>query len=123
MTDPLRERLAVLFGTVDVVAVPDPAALRPRPFRPPPADHVRASGHASMVLMTVAASVLRAPVGQRHKTLIIGARRLAELETAGLLAPAETETLLIKAARGSGLALERDLNDEVGRILAWARRT
>jgi hypothetical protein len=125
LADPLPERLAVLFGADDVVAVPDPAVLRPRPSRPPPppSGHVHASGHTSMALMTVATSVLRAPVGQRHKTLVLGARRLAELETAGLLAPAETETLLIKAARGCGLALERDLEDEVARILAWARRT
>jgi hypothetical protein len=124
LVDPLRERLVVLFGANDVVTVPDPAVLRPRSSRPPPpADHVRASGHVSMVLMTVATSVLRAPVGQRHKTLVIGARRLAELEQAGLVDTAETETLLIKAARGAGLGLERGLEDEVARIVAWARRT
>jgi hypothetical protein len=126
MVDPVPERLAVLFGAEDVVTVPDPAVLQPPPRHfhpPPPPGHVRASGHAGMVLMTVAASVLRAPVGQRHKTLVLGARRLAELEMAGLVGPDETELLLTKAARGCGLALERDLQNEVDRIFVWARRS
>jgi hypothetical protein len=121
--DPAPERLVVLFGAEDIVMVPDPAVLAPplRRFRPPPQPgSVRADAHASLVLAQVATAVLRAPEGQRHKTIVIGARRLAELEQAGLLHPDESASLLSRAARGAGFDDARLL--EVARILGWARR-
>jgi hypothetical protein len=128
--DPLPERLAVLFGQVDAVAVPDPVALQPPVQRnyPPPlaASDGRADGYARNTMAFVAGAVMRAPVGKRHDTIVVGARRLAELERHGLVLPAETEELLVRAARGCRLDQDRGeaaSEDEIRKIIAWARRS
>lgn len=124
--DPLPERLAVLFGQVDEVPVPDAETLKPpqRNYPPPPAPgDVRADAYARTTMTYVAVAVMRAPVGKRHDTLVIGARRLAELEQRGLIAPAETDELLLRAARGCGLDEDRNAEAEVRQIVAWARRS
>jgi hypothetical protein len=126
-TDPLPERIAVRFGRDDVVAVPDTALLRParRTYRPPPPPgDVRASAYAANVLAQLAAHIMRAPVGQRHTTIVTASRRLAELEAAGLLATEESEELLAKAAKGAGIGDDgRDVAKEITGILRWARRS
>ena len=127
MADPLPERIAVRFGRNDVVPVPDAAGLAPKRRSrppPPPPGHVRASAYASNVLAQIATRILGAPVGTRHTTIVIGSRRLAELEAAGLLGPDESEQLLIKAAKGAGLGDDgRDVAREIAGILRWARRS
>jgi hypothetical protein len=126
--DPLPSRLAVLFGAHEEVAVPDPAALVPpppsRPRPPPPPGDPCAASYAAGALAAIAARVLRAPRGTRHDTIILAARRLAELEHARLVTAEEVEQLLVAAARGAGLEADgRDAEREVGAILAWARRS
>jgi putative DNA primase/helicase len=126
MADPLPERIAVRFGRNDVVPVPDAALLTPpRRSCPPAPGHIRASAYASNVLAQTAARILTAARGQRHRTIIVGAHRLAELERHGLLRPEESELLLQRAAKGAGLEDDRGadaLKKEVGAILRWARR-
>ena len=128
--DPLPERLAVLFGQVDAVAVPDPVALQPPPqmnYPPLPAPgDVRADGYVRRTMAFIATAVMRAPVGKRHDTIVVGARRLAELERHGLVLAAETEELLVRAACGCRLDQDRGgaaSEDEIRKIIAWARRS
>jgi hypothetical protein len=125
--DPLLERLAVLFRQHDAVRVPDPEMLKPpqRNYLPLPAD-VPADGHVRATMALIATAVMRAPVGKRHDTIVVGARRLAELERHGLVRPAETEELLVRAARGCRLDQDRGeaaSEDEIRKIVAWARRS
>ena len=124
VADPLPSRIGVLFGAREEVAVPEPAALVPPPRKPAPLpDPVHASSYALTTLAVLATRVLTAPRGARHDTLILAARRLAELEHQGLVAPDETERLLIGAAKGAGLEDDRpDYRREVEAILQWARR-
>jgi hypothetical protein len=123
--DPLLERLAVRFGPVEQVPVPEPAALKP-PVRPPPPapGSIRGASYALATLTSLAVKVLTAPRGSRHDTLLLAAHRMAELESAGLVRPDETDRLLVRAAEGAGLGADgRDVEREVGGILAWARRS
>jgi hypothetical protein len=71
----------------------------------------------------IASAVMRAPVGKRHHTIVVGARRLAELELHGLVLPAETEELLVRAARSCRLDEDRNAEDEIRKIVTWARRS
>jgi hypothetical protein len=75
-------------------------------------------------LASLAVRILMAPCGSRHDTIILAARRLAELEHQGLITPEETNDLLLRAAKGAGLDDDRpDYQREVEAILRWARRT
>jgi tetratricopeptide (TPR) repeat protein len=134
---PRDGRSAAASGTVTMSSAPNSTASRsgsgsassgskigapPQPHRPVP-DPVRASGHVLTTLTSLAARILTATRGTRHDTLVLAAHCLAELEVAGLVAPQETEDLLIRAAKGAGLEDDgRDPAREVGAVLAWARR-
>jgi hypothetical protein len=124
MVDPLPSRLGVLFAAREEAAVPEPAALIPPQRKPVAApDPIHASTYAMTTLAALAARILTAPRGARHDTIILAARRLAELERQGLAAPEETDRLLLRAAKGAGLDDDRpDYQREVEAILRWARR-
>jgi hypothetical protein len=126
--DPMPERLAVRFGAVEAVPVPDAAILRPPPLRARPAlplsGDIHADAYATTVLAQCVSFIMTAPIGGRHAAIVVCSRRLAELEMAGLLAAAETDDLLIKAAKGAGIGDDgRDVDREVAGILRWARRS
>jgi hypothetical protein len=124
VADPLPSRLGVLFAAREEAAVPEPAALIPPPRKPAAQpDPVHASTYAMTMLSALAARILSAPRGSRHDTLILAARRLAELERQRLVTPEETNDLLLRAAKGAGLDDDRpDYQREVEAILQWARR-
>jgi hypothetical protein len=123
VADPLPSRIAVLFGPAEMVAVPPAEKLTPPPRRPRPLpDPVHASGYALTELTRLATRVLTASRGTRHATIVLAARRFAELEAAGLAGSDDIEKLLIEAATSAGLKDDgRDPETEVHAALAWAR--
>jgi hypothetical protein len=116
--DHLPERVALLPGQ-PIVAVPDPAELAPpapRAAIPMPAVNDAGSGrYASRALASAATRVLAAPEGNRHPTIMSGARGLARFIVARLLTADVVKDTLISAGIDAGKPKE-----EIESIIIWA---
>lgn len=112
--DHLPQRMVLLPGAA-AVQVPPPDTLRPPPPRPqtplPQPGDIRASRYAFAALISAAARVGQAAVGQRHTTVLGEGRGLARFVDAGLLA----ERDVIAVLRSTDLP-----EDEVTSLIAWA---
>ena len=117
-TDPVPQRLLMMPGARDSVAVPAAAVLVPQRPTIPNSRWSEAPGttrYGFAALVAATARVARAPDGLRHPTLLAEARGLARLVTQGLLAERSVAEALAGAAAMSGLPAE-----EAAAAIAWA---
>lgn len=101
-SDPLRERLALVPGTRDVVPVPAPAMLRPVRFVWPVQSRRTINGDGARRFAALVRTVRESAEGERHHRLFWAACRAGEMVREGSIGAEAAAAELARAAMEAG---------------------